>query len=160
MSKFIILILFSFLISCNKNTVFTEYESIPDNKWQQDHIVNFTYKPKDTLSKNTVFINLRNNKDYNFNNLFLIATVEFPNKTKVIDTLEYEMTDAKGYFLGDGFTDLKENKLEYKSNITFALKGNYHFYIQHAMRRISEENGVDYLNGITDVGIEIEKTIK
>ena len=39
-----------------------------------------------------------------------------PNKKVVIDTLEYEMTEADGSLLGDGFTDVKESKLFYKVN--------------------------------------------
>ncbi len=161
MPKQITLIIISILfISCTNNTVFTKYKGIPNNKWHKDSIINFSFNAKDTLSRNTVYVNLRNNKNYAFNNLFLIASVEFPNKTKVIDTLEYEMTDARGRFLGTGFTDLKENKLEYKTNIKFPIQGEYQFSVQHAMRKIGEENGVDFLNGITDIGIEIENSNK
>jgi gliding motility-associated lipoprotein GldH len=151
------------LVSCSNGTIFTAYKSITENKWDKNSVINFKYNAIDTVSKNTIYINLRNNKNYEFNNLFLIVTVEFPasiNKakfSKITDTLEYEMTDAKGYFLGTGFTDIKENKLEYKTNISFPIKGEYHFSIQHAMRKIGEQNGVSFLNGVTDVGIEIVK---
>lgn len=170
MPKLIILILFIFLIaSCSNNVVYTEFKGIPENKWQKYSIITFNYHSKDSVSNNAIYINLRNNNNYEFNNLYLIVSVEFPpswknlknpTTTKIVDTLQYEMTDAKGYFLGTGFTDIKENKLEYKSNITFPAKGNYKFSIQHAMRNIGSENGVEFLNGITDVGIEIEKTNK
>ncbi|MCF6350117.1 MAG: gliding motility lipoprotein GldH [Flavobacteriaceae bacterium] len=157
MLKQIILIVISILfISCTNNTIFTKYKGIENNKWHKDSIISFNYNTTDTISKNIVYINLRNDKNYAFNNLFLITTVEFPNKTKIIDTLEYEMADVKGHFLGTGFTDLKENKLVYKTNIRFPIVGEYQFSVQHAMRKISEENGIDFLNGITDVGIEIE----
>ena len=149
--------LFIVFVSCTNNTIFTEYKSIPNNKWHKDSIISFHFNAKDTVSKNNIYINLRNNKEYEFNNLFLITSVEFPNKTKVIDTLEYEMTDAKGRFLGTGFTDTKENKLEYKASIPFAIQGDYHFTIKQAMRKIGEENGVNFLNGISDIGIEINK---
>lgn len=159
MPKQITLILISILfVSCANDTVFTKYKGIENNKWHKDSIISFNFNAIDTLSKNAVYINLRNDKNYEFNNLFLIASVEFPNKTKVIDTLEYEMADVKGRFLGTGSTDLKENKLEYKTNIKFPVVGKYHFSIQHAMRKIGKENGVDFLNGITDVGIEIENS--
>lgn len=149
-----LLLLFS---SCKNNTVFTEYKAIANNKWQKDNIVNFKVVIKDTLSSNAIYINLRNNKDYAFNNIFLIAQMEAPNKNKTIDTLEYRMTDDKGYFLGTGYTDIKENKLELKEKIIFPSSGIYSFKIQQAMRKNGEENGVEFLDGITDVGIEIEK---
>ena len=158
MLRYIAFIVFVFLLSsCDKNTIYSEYKSIPNSKWHKDKIVDFVFNVTDTVSKNTVFINLRNNKDYDFNNIFLIASVDFPNKTTIIDTLEYKMTDKSGYFLGTGFTDIKENKLEFKPTITFSTKGNYHFKVQQAMRKNGKENGVLHLNGITDVGISIEK---
>jgi gliding motility-associated lipoprotein GldH len=128
-----------------------------NHQWHKDSIATFYVDIADTLSKNNVFIQLRNNKDYGFNNLFLIVEVNFPNETKIIDTLEYEMTDAKGYFLGEGITDIKENKLEYKTNIQFPVKGKYAFSVQHAMRKLAEEKGLENLKGVTDIGIQIEK---
>lgn len=154
---FIFFAFISLLSSCNQNLVFSEYKTVDNNKWHKDISVNFNVEVKDTLSNNAIYINLRNDKDYDFNNIFLIVGVDYPNKTKVIDTLEYKMTDDKGYYLGTGFTDIKENKLEFKENIIFPTKGTYKFSIQHAMRKIGKENGVDYLEGVTDVGIEIEK---
>ena len=154
---FMYILLITVIISCNKNTTFTKYKSINNTKWHKDSIVKFTVNIKDTLSKNTIYVNLRNNKDYDFNNLFLIIKVDFPNNFNITDTLEYEMTDKKGVFLGTGFTDIKENKLEYKTNVVFPTKGAYVFSIKQAMRKLGKENGVTYLNGINDVGLEIEK---
>jgi gliding motility-associated lipoprotein GldH len=152
-----VLILFS---SCANDVVFNQYKSISNSKWHKDSIINFVFSPIDTLSKNAIYVNLRNNKNYEFNNLFLIVSVDFPNKTKITDTLEYEMTDKMGYFLGTGLTDIKENKLEYKSNIQFPLKGDYRFSIQQAMRKNGKNNGIIQLEGVSDVGIQIKKITK
>lgn len=158
MRKYIaIIVIFIVFSSCTKNNVFSEYKSIPNSKWHKDSIVNFTFNATDTLSKNAIYVNLRNDKNYNYNNIFLIVGVDFPNNTKIVDTLEYKMTDEKGYYLGEGFTDIKENKLEFRINTQFPNKGKYNFYIQQAMRKNGKENGVLLLEGITDVGIQIEK---
>lgn len=158
MDKFYSLIIVLILISsCNNSSFLSEYKPINKNKWHKDSIVIVDFNIKDTLSNNAVYINLRNNKDYNFNNIFLIVSVDYPNKTKVIDTLEYKMTNERGVFLGTGFTDIKENKLEFKDSTIFPTKGIYKFSIQQAMRINGNEDGVEYLEGITDVGIKIEK---
>jgi len=159
MNKFFILMLLSSLLfSCNNNQIYSKYKSIDHNKWHKDSIVSFNVDIKDTLSNHAIYLNLRNDKDYNFNNIFLIVNVNYPNKNKVTDTLEYRMTDEKGRFLGSGFTDIKENKLAFKENIVFPSSGKYQFNIQQAVRKIGSENGIEILEGITDVGIEIEKT--
>ncbi len=148
----------SFLItSCNSNTVYTSYKTLSNSTWHKDSIINFKFNPTDTISRNNLFINLRNNNDYQYSNLFVIVDINFPNNTSFIDTLEYEMTDAEGKFLGQGFTDLKENKLEYKSNVIFPITGEYNVNIQHAMRKGGAVDGIERLDGITDIGLHIEK---
>lgn len=148
------------LTSCGKAKVFELYKPTDNNTWHKDSIMNFTFSTTDTLAKNNVFINLRNNKEYEYSNLFLIVGIEFPNNTNIVDTLEYEMADTQGKFLGTGLTDLKENKLEYKTNVVFPTKGEYNINVQQAMRKSGQINGIESLNGITEVGISIEKTEK
>ncbi len=143
--------------SCSNNMKFDEYKSIENDKWHKDTIINFIVSSNDTISKSNININIRNNKDYEFSNLFLIVGIKFPNNYQIIDTLEYEMTTPEGHFLGTGFSDIKENKLEYKTNVIFPVKGDYKISVQQAMRKTKDIDGLVYLNGITDVGVQIEK---
>jgi len=130
---------------------------MPNSEWHKDSIVSFEFNPIDTISKNNIFINLRNNNDYTYSNLFLIVGIDFPNNYKVVDTLEYEMADVEGKFLGEGLTDLKENKLEFKTNVNFPSTGTYNISIQQAMRKSGDVEGIETLKGVVDVGIQIEK---
>jgi len=140
--------------------IFDDYKSIENHQWSSEKNISFIVFNSDTISTRNVFINIRNNKKYEFNSLFLIAKMEFPSGYKVIDTLEYEMTDAYGNWLGSGFTDIKENKLFYKENVIFSEKGDYQFSVQHATRSINDIEGITPLKGITDVGLRIEKVKK
>jgi len=148
------------LISCNSNMVFDQYQSIDNHEWPSGAKLDFIVPNLDTISSKNVFINIRNNKDYEFSSLFLITKIEFPSGFQVVDTLEYEMTDASGKWLGSGFTDIKENKLFYKENVVFSEKGDYKFMIQQATRSIRDIEGKEPLKGITDVGLSIEKVKK
>ena len=103
--------------------VFDEFKPVENHQWNANNNVNFIVSNSDTISTNNVFINIRNNKNYEFSSLFLIAKMEFPSGYRVIDTLEYEMTDAYGNWLGQGFTDIKENILFYKENVVFVVIG-------------------------------------
>lgn len=152
---FIIVILT--ISSCTRKMIFDQYRPIEDSEWHKDSIVNFKINSIDTLSRNNIYVSLRNNKDYEFSNLFLIVGIKFPNNYHIVDTLEYEMTTPEGHFMGTGMTDVKENKLEYKTQVTFPVKGDYNIHIQHAMRKTRNVDGLIYLNGITDVGLQIEK---
>ena len=160
MRKLSVIIIVSLItLSCNDSTVFDIYKPISKTQWHKDSIISFDFNPIDTISTNSIYINLRNNDDYQYSNLFLIVGIDFPNNFSVIDTLEYEMADAEGKFLGSGFTDLKENKLEYKSNVVFPITGTYNISVQHAMRKSGDIEGISLLQGITDVGLRIEKNI-
>lgn len=148
------------LVSCNSNMIYDQYRSIENYQWYSENGIEFIVSNRDTISKNNVFINIRNTKNYEFSTLFLIAKIEFPSGFQVVDTLEYEMTDAKGNWLGTGFTDLKENKLFYKEQVVFTEKGDFKFNIQHATRSINDIEGKKPLLGVTDVGLRIEKIEK
>lgn len=157
-SKFLILLLISILmISCNDTTEFNQYKAVENSSWKSGEKINFTFEVKDTISPKNLFINIRNNSDYKFSNLYLITALKLPNNSLVIDTLQYEMADASGMFLGNGFSELKENKLFYKERKVFPVSGNYSLTIRHAMRKNGEMKAVEKLYGVQDVGFSIEK---
>ena len=155
-NSFGLLFLFLGLISCDSNRVYDEYQSVNNNVWMKDAIVKFEVSILDTVSKNNLFLKVRNNKEYEFSNLFLIAKIDFPDGFQVVDTLEYEMTDKAGNFLGSGYTDIKENKLFYKENVQFTQTGNYKIEVQQAMRKNGNIKGLDSLKGVTNVGFRVE----
>lgn len=146
-----------FLMGCDSNTVFHKYESMPDY-WDKDRPVEFDIKQLDSLKQYNMFIHIRNNNDYPYSNLFLITKINFPNGKVVADTLEYEMAQPDGTWMGVGFGSIKESKLWWKENIRFFEEGTYAVHIEHAMRNNGEVEGVNKLKGITDVGISIETT--
>lgn len=144
------------LTSCDKKRVFDEYKSV-GKSWNKDNVVSFDLPPIDTTKQYDLYLNIRDNNDYEFNNLFLIVTMEQPDKVTKVDTLEYQMADADGNLLGNGFTDIKESKLVYKNRMKFK-SGNYKIHIQQAIRKTGKITGVEKLDGITDVGFRIEKS--
>ncbi|MBL85359.1 MAG: gliding motility lipoprotein GldH [Winogradskyella sp.] len=144
--------------SCDSKAVFDEYKSVP-NQWHKDSIATFYFKAPDTTNNYNLYVNLRNNNDYAYSNLFLIVELNYPNGKAITDTLEYKMAAKNGELLGSGFTDIKENKLwyrGYKSPFKFTENGDYSVNIQHAMRKNGEVNGVENLEGITDIGFRVE----
>src|SRR3954465_336738 len=122
-----ILLLASILLfSCDKKRVFDEYKSV-GSAWHKDSIVTFDLPVLDSTKKYNLFVNLRDNNNYPFKNLFLIVALETPSGFTKVDTLEYNMADAEGNLLGNGFTDIKESKLFYKENVKF--RGKYKIHI-------------------------------
>lgn len=142
------------LFSCDKKRVFDEYKSV-GSAWHKDSIVTFDLPVLDSTKRYNLFVNLRDNNNYPFNNLFLIVAIEMPNGFTKVDTLEYQMANPDGTLLGNGFTDIKESKLYLKENVKF--RGKYKVHIKQAVRESGKIPGVQELEGITDVGFRIEQ---
>lgn len=144
------------MVSCDKKRVFDDYKSV-GTAWHKDSVVSFELPELDPAKTYNLFVNIRDNDKYAFNNLFLIVSLEQPKGEIKVDTLEYEMADADGNLLGEGFSDIKESKLYYKENVRFP-KGKYKVSIRQAVRQNGKVSGVEKLEGITEVGFRVETT--
>jgi len=142
------------LFSCDKKRVFDEYKSV-GSAWHKDSIVTFDLPVLDSTKRYNLFVNLRDNNNYPFNNLFLIVAIEMPNGFTKVDTLEYQMANPDGTLLGNGFSDIKESKLYFREGVKF--RGKYKVHIKQAVRQSGKIPGVQELEGITDVGFRIEQ---
>lgn len=121
-----------------------------NGNWSKKDLVSYTFNVKDTqTSKNIIFV-VRNNSDYPYSNLWLIASFkdEKAKQTKV-DSLNYILAEPNGKWLGSGFGRTKEIAFQYKLNYTFPHEGKYTVSVRQAMRK-------DNLPGIEDFGIKIE----
>jgi len=149
-------LVFISLVSCDSNSVFDEYKSVPD-VWNKNEVISFNVKVPDSTKPYNLFVNLRNTNEYKYSNLFLIVEMNFPKGKVIRDTLEYRMAKPSGELLGTGLTSVKENKLWYKEAVVFNEEGEYTVNIEQAMRSNGEINGVVNLEGITDIGFRVEK---
>ncbi len=146
-----------FFVACNDATIAGDTHSFNENSWDVNEKVSFELPALDSLKQYTIFLNVRNTNDYPFSNLFLIASLQYPNGKTVVDTLEYRMAAPDGSWLGTGLGSIKESKLYYKENFGFAENGNYTLNITHAVRNNGDVQGVINLEGISDVGYSVEE---
>ena len=156
LAKNIYFIFFLIIFSCDKNRYYDEYKTIP-YVWNKDSLVSFNFKVIDSSKLYNSFINIRTDNNYKFNNLFLIVSLSHDNTEVFKDTLEYSMASSSGELLGKNFLNTYENKLWHKENFMFFSNGNYMLTIQHAMRKINQVDGLNQLEGITNIGYRIEK---
>ena len=70
---FLAFIVMNYTMSCTNNIIYNQYKPIEFSQWHKDSIINFTINSTDTIAKNNLYVTLRNNKDYEFSNLFLIV---------------------------------------------------------------------------------------
>ncbi len=154
-SNILLVFLLILMISCDEKRVFDEYKSV-GSAWNKDSIVSFDLPKLEATKPYNLYLNIRNNDNYAFNNIFLLVALENPDGLTKVDTLEYAMANPDGTLLGQGFSDTKESKLFFKENVFLNKKGQYKVKIQQAIRQNGKVKGEKELNGITEVGFRIE----
>lgn len=148
------------LTSCDQNLVDSQSVSFNDAQWDLLQAPVFTIQPVDTLNSYDIFINMRNDNEYAYSNLYLISEMKFPQGKIVTDTLEYEMATPQGAFIGKGRGGVYENKLWYKEGVRFRESGDYLLTLRHAMRKNGSVDGIARLEGVLDIGYSIEKQVQ
>lgn len=119
------------------------------NQWDKRKAQQFDFVVNDLQNpKNLVFV-VRNNNDYPYSNLRLIAMLEHNKKVIATDTMNYVLARPNGEWLGTGFGETKEALFQYKLNYKFPQNGNYSLKVVQAMRR-------NVLPGIEDLGVKIQ----
>ncbi|HYQ57575.1 MAG TPA: gliding motility lipoprotein GldH [Draconibacterium sp.] len=154
MNRFFQSILFAgilvMLAACDPHSVFDQYKPINKGVWNKDSLVVFNVPVTDTLQNHNLYINVRNNVNYRYSNLWLFITIEQPGGEAVKDTFELVLANPSGQWLGEGRGGLKDLKTIYRRNVFFPVSGDYTINLQQGMR--NEE-----LKGISDVGVRVEK---
>jgi gliding motility-associated lipoprotein GldH len=143
-------LLSSLFISCNKNVVFSQYTTLPEEGWKTENKLSYTVDIKDNKPYHNVFLTVRHADSYQFSNLFVFLTTTYPNGKISVDTLECILANKKGEWQGDGAGDLWDNKIPLKQNLIFPQTGTYTFTFEQGMRQ-------NPLPLILDFGMVIEK---
>lgn len=138
------------IIACDSSRIFEEYQSINKEGWHKDSLLVFDFPISDTLQSNNLYINIRNDVDYGFSNLWLFIKIEQPNGLAVKDTFEMVLAEPSGRWLGQGIGGIKTRQALYRNNVFFPDSGSYKVSVQQGMREVS-------LKGISDVGLRVEK---
>lgn len=120
-----------------------------NSKWNKNDTQVFDFDINDAQNQKNIIFIVRNNNDYPYSNLRLIAKIEHNNKTLATDTLNYILAKPNGEWLGTGFGDTKEAMFQYKIGYRFPQNGKYSVKIIQAMRK-------NLLPGIEDLGINIQ----
>src|SRR5690606_32665546 len=79
-----------------------------------------------------------------------------PKGSNILDTLQYEKSNTDGSMMGSGFKDIKEHKLVWRKNISLKKQGVYTIEVNHATRKINEVNGDVVLNGVIEIGLQLQ----
>ena len=155
--KLLLLIIFcvTLFIACNKVDLFEKNVSFKDHEWKNNVKPSFTFTITDTTVPYQLFLILRHNEKYNYNNIWINLHTKTPGST-VAQKAQYELplaTNEKGW-LGVGMDDIYEHRIPLtppaNDSFYFNQRGPYTFTIEQIMRE-------DPLQNVMNVGLRIER---
>jgi gliding motility-associated lipoprotein GldH len=147
---FLLIFLLLVIQSCDSKRIYEENKRIEKSIWNSKDKATFKVTITDILTKYNFYFNLRNGGDYQYSNIYLFLKTVFPDGRIARDTIECQLADYDGKWLGSGISNVKFNRFLFQKNVRFPQKGQYIFEVEQAMR-------VKDLKGITDIGIRLEK---
>jgi len=145
----LLLILIAFH-GCRNATVYSENIKMENRVWNRTIKAEFNPVITDTVTGVNIDFFLRTGSDYPFRNIYLFITTITPGGYMRTDTIEYFLSDERGFRYGSGVGDIREVSLPFRKNVRFSETGNYRFIVEQGMRR-------DDLAGLYDLGLVIKK---
>ncbi len=138
-----------FLTSCDTNRYYEQNVEIVNELWKSGESAEFVVDIMDTTSLFNFYVNVRNTNEYPFANLYVFIESTFPDELVARDTVELQLANLDGKWLGSGSGKYKYNKFILRKAMRFVQQGSYTFKIEQGMRK-------EQLDGISDIGIRLE----
>ena len=142
-------------VSCTTADLYEKTAAIPGHSWKSSFKPSFTFTIKDTTATYQLYVILRHNDKYSFNNLYLNLYYQSAGQPEKKITLDLKLaTNEKGW-LASGMDDIYEHRIDINKELVdnnFSLRqpGEYKFTLEQIMRE-------DPLNNVLDAGLRIEK---
>ena len=139
-----------FVSACSNNDVFMQFKALPEEGWHKDSLAVFEVSITDISANYNIYVNIRNNNRYPYQNFWFFTTQIMLDRTTVNDTIECYLADNRGKWLGSGVGAAFEMSVLCEQNVRFNEEGIYQYKITQGMRE-------DILRGIQDIGLQVEK---
>ena len=135
--------------------IYEENRDIPNQVWNKDHMVEFSFDITDTTKFYTILVNLRHTNFYPQSNLWLMAYTTYPDGTKQEQRLELTLADEKGQWHGSCTGDICDLQQYIQQKAYFNKLGTYKLSFEQIMR-------TDNLENILSIGLRVEvaKTVE
>ncbi len=140
--------------SCTTIDLYEKSVSIPRHRWKSDFKPSFTFTIKDTVPAYQLYLILRHNDKYNYNNIYLNLYIKQPGQDTIQSArYDLQLANNENGWLASGMDDIYEHRIPLtatEKQFYFKKPGNYMFTIEQIMRE-------DPLKNVLNVGLRIEK---
>lgn len=152
----IFILTFLLLLSCkNDGVIFLEYSNL-NGPWDKENEINFSFDTEENFADLSLLI--RNDNSYPFSNIYLITSIKNNNEI-IIDTINYLFENNNTNWYNLNSSGINNSKIYLKENFKI-LAGELDFKVKHSIRYLDSIMPQKKLDGILDVGLLVEKTLK
>ena len=155
-TKYFLLFFLLVFNSCqNENIIFVNYNNI-DGSWDKKNPIEFSFDSNEATVDLSLLI--RSDSSYPFSNIYLITTID-NNQNTIVDTINhtFQKSNSKWYNLQS--SGMNNSKILLKKNFKI-FDGKFNFKVRHSIRYLDSVVAQTKLDGILDVGLIVEKSLR
>lgn len=138
------------ICSCNKLDTFEKTVFFPEHQWTSNNKPSFQFEIKDTAALYNIYVVVRHEDAYHYNNLWINVTTTAPTEKSTTQKVNLQLANNSTGWLGSGMDDVFDHRIRITNNPIHLKKGIYQFSLQQIMRE-------DPLPAILNAGIRVEK---
>ena len=127
---------FLLIVSCTKIDLYEKVTAIPEHEWSNSFKPHFKFTITDTAAPYQLYVILRHNNKYGYNNIWLNLYAKAPGEKPDKFTLELPLSNNEGW-LGSGMDDIYEHRIALTldpEKFNFNKAGEYTFSMEQIMR--------------------------
>jgi gliding motility-associated lipoprotein GldH len=138
------------IVCCTTIDLYEKNVAIPGHAWASSYKPSFDFTIRDSNATYQIFLVLRHNEKYNFNNIYVNVYAKVPGSDSTIK-IQKDLTiaDNEGWKAATAMDDVYEHRLPL-GEIQALKAGNYSFTLEQIMRE-------DPLQNVLNAGLRIEK---
>jgi len=152
---FLLLSLLIFNSCLNENIVFVNYNNI-DGSWDKKNQIEFSFDSNETTVDLSLLI--RSDSSYPFSNIYLITTID-NNQNTIVDTINHTFQNNNSKWYNLQSSGINNSKILLKKNFKI-FDGKFNFKVRHSIRYLDSVVAQTKLDGILDVGLIVEKSVR
>lgn len=137
------------LTGCVEPVIHSSEEVLPDEGWYLDDSRSFDFHITDHTVPVDFFLQVRNNKDYPYRNMYVFVDIDFPSGSNRRDTVSFILATPDGRWVGEGGGSTYDNDVMFIRRAMLPDTGRYSVRIGHGMRD-------SVLIGVERIGLIVE----